>query len=150
MKLDIIKFDRKELIIKVRRAMVKNKVTSHSSRLVFVFNDFVVKFDTGTQNSSEKKFYQELLDKKDAQYFPKLLGYGEFDGRTYLIQERVKGRSVKITKEHADTLNYLQRKYKLWDLSPADVGDYTYKRDNFLVTSKGLKIYDVGYYGPII
>lgn len=127
---------------------------SSSCRRVFVFDDFVVKFEplgNSYQNKRELYFYQELLEPEDEEFFPKLLAHGVFDGDSFIIQERVDHTEIP-TKEHEELLKYLTKKYLLDDLV-----FYLPNKDffpkgyvaNLAITKDGLKIYDIGIHDSV-
>jgi len=116
----------------------------YSSRRVFIFDDFVIKFESGfgIQNRDELSFYNEVLEEKDAKYFPKILGFGQFEKWSFIVQEKVHN-AKEADEYHIDTLRYLINKYELYDLivSMNCAGNH----HNVAITEDDkLFIYDIG------
>jgi len=120
MEIKVIDRDRTSLTVELNGTYVKSGGSSHSSRKVFLFPNFVVKLDCGAdQNRGEANFY-ENIETEDLKYFPKLLGYGYTDASetdTYLIQERIEVDSFKkATPQQIELLTHLKEKYGLDDM----------------------------------
>jgi hypothetical protein len=125
---------------------------SHSSRLVFLFDDFVIKFEHLGQTEKEIFFYENVLEPVDAKFFPKLLATGYHDNRLFLVQERVFPISGKLaSRKQFNQFNYLCNKYSLDDLvlRPKHLQELNlFKLEHFncCLTREGLKIFDIGNY----
>jgi hypothetical protein len=134
------------LTVNVNGENLTSRICRSSSRDVFIFDTFVVKFDTerscGEQNFHERSFYELYLSKDDKQFFPELYAYGTYNNVSYLVQEKVTpvNKSDFYPEFDNTLLNNVIKKYSL-----RDVGyEYNYCR-NFVVTADGFKIYDIGY-----
>lgn len=135
--------------VKVGEQKMSSSNRSQSSRQVFTFDNFVIKFDTGYQNGREIKFYEEYLDAADAKYFPKLLGQGTYGDYSFLIQERVKPLDNQYAKRRDfQIFKRLTKKYQLSDLSFGEPVWNAPKKQHFFncyMTREGIKIYDIGW-----
>lgn len=113
-------------------------------RKVFIFDDFVVKFegndDYYEQNKNELRFYNEILLEEDKKHFAKILGSGEQNGKLFLVQEKVVDTGERASCEQMAEFERLSENYGL----EGDIEfDYEYRR-NCALTSEGIKIFDVG------
>lgn len=148
MDIQILDLSRNSVTLSIDGVQSTNGNKSHSSRRVFLFDGFVVKFDNTRQNECERDFYLKRLEAKDAKYFPAFLGYGECvdscgDKWTFLVQERLEMVQRNATRRDKQLLDALIRKYDLNDLilhtSDSD-------HHNVAMTEKRFKIFDIGYY----
>lgn len=149
MNLDIISFDKDSIRIKVNGEVRTDGQKSHSSRQVFLFDTFVVKFDDcGDQNEAEIGFYENVLKPEDDHYFPRLLGHGTCKNErgfdvSFVVQERVFNSKKVADAARLQELRDLKDKYKLYDisLSQSDSDNHW----NALITEDDrLIVYDIG------
>ena len=140
MKIEILEFSKHKMKIKVNGYGRVSTNISHSTRLVFLFKEFVVKIQRGrfgeTQVTNEIKFYNEVLETKDSKFFPKLLDYGYFKQSPYIVQERIAGRSIKAKDFHIKALDTLKRKYRIHDLDKICCGEVIEDWGNLMITNK--------------
>lgn len=135
----------KEVTIEVDGQVHSSGKLSNSSRNVFLFEDFVLKFESCDQNAKELYFYQNTLEEEDAHFFPKLLGHGKHNGEVFLLQERVfESENRKPTKEDKAEFDKVVSKYEIGDLCMNLYGDGTFYMCNCMMTDDGVKIYDIG------
>lgn len=119
---------------------------SHSSRRVFKFDKFVVKFDAVKnedceyrQNRLEVKNYNSLPD-YERKYFAAILATGTVKRKFYIVQELVEHTDREVTQDEIEEFQVLRDKYSLWDVS---VGK-SYICNASLLPERGFKIYDIG------
>lgn len=146
----VIEHDGSEVLVETPKGRMSSSTDSSSSRTVYLFDDFVIKFERRGQNAKELFFYQNVLEEKDAKFFPKLLGSGYYEGELFLIQERAKPIDKKwASRKQARQYQYLTAKYRLSDLTLIERKKTPYGRKycdhfNLYITGTGLKIYDIG------
>lgn len=116
------------------------------NRRVFRFgNKFVVKFDSahnlGRQNDLEVVNYKKIAE-SDKKYFASILRTGEVQRQFFIVQEYVKSTRRAFKKESGE-FEAVLGKYCISDAYPSfESKDYHH---NVAFTSKGFKIFDLGY-----
>ncbi len=136
-----------ELFLRVETGegeLYESDETSHSSRYVYLFDKFVVKFDkmSSIQNKAELKFYTEILEDEDRQFFPKLLASFEYDGGLVLVQERTDDVSGDIPQDVVDLANGILYKYDITDI----IFEKGVRVNAAYTANKEIKIYDIGWF----
>lgn len=138
-----------EVQLSANGEVIRSNHSDTSSRQVFIFDTFVVKFDGSNkwQNKREIHFYENVLEEEDAQFFPKLLGHGTHNGETFLIQERVEHTEIP-TEEDEDQFRYLETKYGIDDVGCRAASNTPWNKEGYVcncaITKDGLKIFDIG------
>lgn len=139
-----------ELEIMFQGQLLKGERRYDCTRNVFLFPDFVVKFsdiddDNGEfQNNSEFDFFQNYLMEEHRKFFPVLLHHKTMDdGDIMLVFERVFPDNKKVLteqewREGRDLIEF----YNIGDLQFMKSNELC---SNCMITSEGLKIYDVGF-----
>lgn len=153
--LEVVSKEYKKARVKKDGVILTSDSDKSSCREVFLFDDFVIKFEalgSHYQNKRELYFYQEILEPEDEHFFPKLLAHGIFDNYSFIIQERVENTETPTIK-HKKQLKYLTKKYELDDLIFYLPGEGFFTKGyvaNIALTKEGLKIYDIGIHNNYI
>ncbi len=142
----IVKRTDDKLVIKVGNRLYTSNDVAEGTRMVYIFEKFVVKFDDSNwveQNIKELEMWN-ALDQKDKQYFAKVIDWctdPENKNRIALRQVRVLEGYGYPTRRHEKTFQRLSKAYKLSDIS-VEADEYTF--NCFITETNRLKIYDFG------
>lgn len=140
----IIKRTDEKLVIKVGNKLYTSKDVKDCTRLVYIFDKFVVKFDSGwvEQNVRELELWNSI-DRKDRQHFAKIIDWcDDGDGGIALRQVRVIEGDNCPTKIHEKTFRRITDLYGVTDVHVDAEDGYTF--NCFITETNRLKIYDFG------
>lgn len=126
---------------------IKSSDTKTSCRTAYLFDDFVIKFGSGGKT---EVLVWNIIEPQDRKYFAEIYGSGEFNGKEYVITERIffgDVNSMKATEEQLSTLQYLKDKYGLCDMHldrscDGEGYDWGYCLNSVIDINGDLKIYD--------
>lgn len=139
----IISRDYNELVIEIDGVIHTSLYRNESSRTVYIFDNFVVKFSEDewcNQNETELNVWHKMQE-EDKPHFASIIDY-EYTEEYGLVlrQERIIGSDDGVTDELVELFIKLSDTYNLGDIAVSE--GYVF---NCLVTNAGaLKIYDFG------
>jgi hypothetical protein len=125
-----------DFTILVNKQIVKASPLS-TWRSIFFVDEYVIKLDVNEsiQCAKEVDLLEQVKGTDDEKYFVPILEYGESCGVQYIVQKRLRLKRFKIhTEQLEDTLDYIEKKFGLWDLCDRN---FTLQRDQVLIFDYG-------------
>jgi len=125
-----------DFTILVNKQIVKASKLS-TWRSIFFVDEYVIKLDVNEsiQCAKEVDLLEQIKGTDDEKYFVPILEYGTSCGVQYIVQKRLRLKRFKIhTEQLEDTLDYIEKKFGLWDLCDRN---FTLQRGQVLIFDYG-------------
>lgn len=132
------------LIIQFAEKQLTSEDYKQSGRQTYLFDKFVIKFDTKYNKGAKEEFENwKRIKPKDRKYFAEVFGIGIFEGKNYIIQERVfPSRTAPKLLKHYETLNRLMDEYDLEDIDLSETNATEGSHNVVIDVNGSLKIFD--------